>query len=125
MKTSNTRRQSQVALTAWLACIAILLVLIGLWTAPGWFAYTQVSPSAINRLPQRMPLVKPGMTEGQVWQTLGIPRRCFLSMEGEGPLSGHWEGYHLPYGYHLLLVMDLTKKPPIFKHGSLTRSRWP
>jgi len=98
-----------------------LLTLTAAVLFPVYAEYFINPPWAVSRLPERIKLLKPGMTEDQTWQTLGVKP---AGGEGEGPLEHHWEGHPMGwFGYNVFLTMDCRKpgkslvRTQLFAHG--------
>lgn len=81
-------------------------VFVGVYGAP---------PYAPFQLSARVSKLTPGMTEPEVWRTLGYELHLG---EGSGPRDDIRMGYSLPLGYGLGLVWDRTMKPARLKRGT-------
>ena len=78
------------------------------------------SPLAVRRLPEHMMLLRRGMTESEVWQTLGVnpADRERVSLRGH-----HWERYPMGwYGYSVVLTLNRTVSPARLKYAGLEQT---
>jgi len=94
-------------------------------TAPVWLPDLAVPFWVANQVPKRLRLLQPGMTEAQVWATLGLrPYRRRILREGSGPAKDYRQGWHLGPKRGLLVVFDHTRTPPAFKQARLVGEGW-
>ncbi len=111
---SNTRERSRrLFWWEWLVLAAALLV-------PGCAFYPfivnllpfRVPPSVAARAKRRVPLLRPGMTEQEVWSTLGLTRSGFRArIHGSGPPDAFPANYVLWPGYVLHTRWNYKTKP--------------
>ena len=101
----------------------ILAILFGVAVlCQTWAADEPQIPPALSNLPspvdltetlkqakQRFPLLRPDMTETQVFTTLGLASYyAGGAVMGGGPRSAYWDEYELPGGHKLILTTDFT-----------------
>lgn len=86
-----------------------------------WLAATLAAggtpPYATALAIARTPALHAGMTEPDVWRTLGFAPP--LIFNGSGPRTGFIMGYRLPLGYGLQLVWDRTASPCTLRSARL------
>jgi len=71
-----------------------------------------VPPWVAMRAKKRAPLVHIGMTDAQVWSTLGLAGRGFQAhISGSGPAGAYPTNYVLWPGYVMHMRWDLRTKP--------------
>lgn len=73
----------------------------------------------LDRLPQRMQNLRPGMTEERVWWELGLTRYRRQARMSRGPRNRYLTTYSLGSGYRLHLRCDHTMIPPRLIGGEL------
>jgi hypothetical protein len=72
----------------------------------------RVLPSVAARAKQRVSLLRPGMTEQEVWSTLGLTRSGFRArISGSGPPNAFPANYVLWPGYVLHTRWNYKTKP--------------
>ena len=71
-----------------------------------------MSPCAVYRAHWRISLIHPGMTDEQVWETLGLSKYEFdKGVMGSGPPNDFPMNYRLWYHQILFCRWDITKRP--------------
>ncbi len=76
----------------------------------------------VDRVPERMPCLKPGMTEPQVLAALGLTGYKVGPAMGSGPFEAYGSVYPVEPGMNLYLVFDCTKKPSRFEWGEVVNT---
>jgi hypothetical protein len=122
----------------WIVTTSLLLLLVGCSTAPpASSSMTRASDTAIvaadtegqvpleqlKTIPSRTRLLKKGMTEEQVFRTLGL-YDIALSGNASGPPERKIRAYELRPGYGLNLVFDTTSSPAKFLSARLQGQGW-
>lgn len=80
------------------------------------------SPSFTQRLPDRDKMLKPGMTDKQVWRTLNPGDSEAVIGSGNGPRRAYREVYYFQ-PYQLRLVFDRSSEPSRLKSVTLLRDK--
>jgi hypothetical protein len=75
----------------------------------------------VRQIEQRIPKLKKGMTQTEVFKTLGFNLRKKTPVFGDGPSSHYANTYFLRDGYNLVLVFDDTKRPARFKSANMLK----
>ena len=83
----------------------------------------QIPLAQVQTIPSRTPLLKKGMTEEQVFRTLGL-YDVSLSGNASGPAERSVRAYELRPGYRLNLVFDTTASPAKFLAVRLEGQGW-
>lgn len=84
---------------------------------PLFGAYCQVPLWTATKARDRFTLLKPGMTEAQVWTTLDLSGYSIRSSEGSGPQRDYRRYYSLWKGYTMRLCWNDLRHPKTFTHG--------
>ena len=113
------RRRPRWSVAALMGIVAIVAVLMKFypWLLPGVF---QAPRDTLDRLPERMQRLRPGLTERQVWWELGLAPYRVEEGPGNGSSRNYSRTYRLGSGYHLQLCFDHTSTPARFNEGSLS-----
>ena len=121
----------------WIVSTSILVLLLGCSSARHSAENSRVAESAfepgespgqiplaqVQTIPSRTPLLKKGMTEEQVFRTLGL-YDVSLSGNASGPAERSVRAYELRPGYRLNLVFDTTASPAKFLAVRLEGQGW-
>ena len=75
----------------------------------------------VRQIEQRVPKLKKGIIETEVFKTFGFNLRHKTRSMGSGLSSHYGELYCLRNGYNLVLVFDYTNKPAKFKSASMLK----
>jgi len=121
----------------WIVSTSILVILLGCSSARHSAENPRVAPTAFERgegrgqiplaqiqaIPDRTRSLKKGMTEEQVFRTLGL-YDVALSGNASGPAERSVRAYELRPGYRLNLVFDTTASPAKFLAVRLEGQGW-
>jgi hypothetical protein len=129
--------RSGASFMRWIVSTSILAVLLGCTSTPhstensrtAQTAYEpadgpgQIPLAQIQAIPSRTRLLKKGMTEEQVFRTLGL-YDVALAGNASGPAERSVRAYELRPGYGLNLVFDTTTSPAKFLAVRLEGQGW-
>lgn len=118
MHNSPRGRRLHRSVAAFMGVVAALAVLMA--CCRGLMADDPPAPDHIlDRLPQRMQRLRPGMTDREVWRKLGLAGYRKGHGMGRGPLSNYTTFYSPGPGYRFLMYSDETQTPSRFLRGYL------
>ena len=90
----------------------------------------EIPLSVLQKVPARLDQLRPGMTEYEFWETLGLIEYWFgggiQGVLGGGSQANPWASYDLGAGFGMTIGWDNTRSPPRHFNYVIVRGRgWP